>query len=141
MKRLILTVAALLLLVTGLSAQQPTKFLIFADTAGISPTGFPGTYMTWVFAKATPKAWPSSAVLVVWDCTKHQVKRVAQVKYEMKPDSSGVTGLIEEIDRPWQPVTDERLATLVCAIGPQHAAAAKDTTPAVVKPRSPYSES
>jgi hypothetical protein len=121
-------------------AQTPAEkqtFLVYVDTAGVSSVGV-GLYVTWVFAKASPNAYPSAGVLVAWDCLRRprMVKRLAQVVYRMTPDSAGVTGNIEEVDRPWQAVTDERMANLVCEIGPTHAPAV--TVPE--KPKSPYSD-
>jgi len=65
-------------------AQDPAtkqSFLVYVDTAGIAPVGPPGIYITWVFAKESPNALPSSGVLVAWDCLTRprMVKRLAQV--------------------------------------------------------------
>lgn len=140
---LMLIVAALLILLAFISApaqaqtpQPQQQFYIFADTAGIaSVEGAPDVYMTWVFAKASPTSLPSSGVLVAWDCAQHLVKRLAQVKYELTSDSTGVSGNIEEVDRPWQGVSDERLESLVCTIGPTHI---HTDTPPVVPQDQPW---
>lgn len=127
-------------------AQAPAaaqKFYVFVDTTGIAPLGPPNIYITWVFAKATPTAYPSSGILVAWDCDKGLVKRLAQVVYHMTTDSTGVTGNIEEVYREWQEVTDERAADLVCRIGPTHGVGTTTQQPdsiKVVKPQSPYSD-
>jgi hypothetical protein len=117
--------------------QQPT-FLVYVDTAGVAPVGAPGIYITWVFAKASPNAYPSSGVLVAWDCLNKPrlVKRLASVVYHMTADSAGVTGNIQEVERPWQAVTDEHMADLVCEIGPTH----KPSVVVPSKPKSPYSD-
>jgi hypothetical protein len=124
-------------------AQAPTftpqnqQFFIFADTAGVTPMpGLPNVYVTWVYARATPTSWPSSGVLVAWDCQAHKVKRLAQVKYQMRSDSTGVFGNIEEVIRDWQDVSDERLAMMVCHVGPEHDGTATHPEFAPGKPRS-----
>ena len=125
---LILGIMLWLSLIGIARAQEPAKaqpqFLVFVDTAGVAPVegAGPGIYITWVFAKATPTSYPSSGVLVAWDCLHRprMVKRLAQVVYAMRPDSAGVVGVPQEVDRPWQPATDERMANLVCEIGPTH---------------------
>lgn len=122
-------------------AQEPApqQFLVYVDTAGVAPIeGNPGMYITWVFAKATPTAYPSSAVLVVWDCAHNPrlVKRIAQVVYQMRPDSLGVVGVPEEVERPWQPVTDERMADLICRLGGEHDGTAKHPWLGPDKPRT-----
>jgi hypothetical protein len=123
------------------SAQEPAPkqtWYVFVDTAGVARVGPPGIYITWVFAKATPKAYPSSGILVAWDCNARprMVKRLAQVVYKMNKDSTGVFGSPIEVDRPWQPVTDERMANLVCEIGATRGPAMVEPT----KPQSPYSD-
>jgi hypothetical protein len=97
-------------------ATNERQWYIAVDTAGISRVA-PHTYVTWVFAKATPTAFPSSGIIVAWDCKARKVKRLAQVKYHLSSDSTTVTGDIEEVNQPWVPVSDERMYTLVCAIG------------------------
>ena len=138
-------------------AQAPNAptFYAFADTAGISqfvtledsagvkvPTAHPGVYITWIQARTSPTSLPSSAVLVAWDCEKHLVKRLAQIKYQLRPDSIGVQGSPEEVDRDWQAPTNPRLFDDVCRIGPTHQpAVTRPTHPAEVpamKPPSPY---
>jgi hypothetical protein len=100
------------------SAQETSErqWYIAVDTAGISRVA-PDTYVTWVFAKATPTSFPSSGIIVAWDCKARKVKRLAQVKYHLSPDSTTVTGDIEEVNQPWVPVSDERMYQLVCSIG------------------------
>jgi hypothetical protein len=116
--------------------QEPQQFYIFADSAGISPMpGMVNTYVTWVYARATPTSYPSSGVLVAWDCTAKKVKRLAQVKYQMRADSTGVFGDIVEVDRDWQDVSDERLAMMVCRVGPEHDGTATHPDLAPGKPR------
>lgn len=104
-------------------AFDPTRFLIALDTANIAPDSRlgPSVYLTWVYALTAPTSPPSSAVLVAWDCATHQVKRIAQVKYQWRPDSLGVDGPVQMVDHPWQAVSDERMYALVCKIGPTHA--------------------
>jgi hypothetical protein len=135
---LVLGVLLWLALVGIATAQEPAPkqtWYVFVDTAGVAAVA-PGIYMTWVFAKATPRAYPSSGILVAWDCDSkpRMVKRLAQVVYKMNNDSTGVFGTPTEVDRPWQPVTDERMANLVCEIGPTHGPATVEPT----KPQSPY---
>lgn len=135
---LILGIMLWLSLIGIARAQEPVtekqQFLVYVDTAGIVPVpNAPNVYITWVFAKATPLAYPSSGILVAWDCSApRMVKRLAQVIYSMNADSTGVVGSPEEVDRPWQTVTDEFMADLVCGIGPTH-------TPRPVA-KSPYSD-
>jgi hypothetical protein len=135
-------------------------FFVFADTAGIStfvtledsagakvPTAHPGIYITWVQARATATSLPSSAVLVAWDCARHQVKRLAQIVYQLRPDSLGVQGSPSEVDRDWQAPTNPGLFDLVCRVGPTHSPAVvaptvpKPPVPASPAPQSPYPES
>jgi hypothetical protein len=105
------------------TAQAPTeqKFLVAVDTAGIAATG-PNTYATWVYALSTPTSFPSSGILVEWDCTKKQVRRIAQVKYRLNADSSGVEGPVQMVNGPWMPISNSRMFALVCSVGPQHEA-------------------
>ena len=122
---IVLGIMLWLSLISIARAQEPAQrqFLVFVDTAGVAPVANePGMYITWVFAKSTPTSYPSSGILVMWDClhSPRIVKRIAQVVYHMTPDSTGVTGNIEEVNRPWQEVTDERMADLVCRIGSDH---------------------
>jgi hypothetical protein len=105
------------------SAQDSTrtKFLVAVDTAGI--VAVPGTdsvYTTWVFALATPTSFPSSGILVEFDCARNKVRRMVQVKYELNSDGKGVRGDLVEVNGPWVPVTNPRLFNLVCTIGPIH---------------------
>lgn len=121
------------------AAQEPAPkqtWYVFVDTAGVVPVpGAPDVYVTWVFAKATPTSYPSSGILVAWDCkAPRMVKRLAQVVYQMNRDSTGVVGTPVEVDRPWQLVTDERMANLVCEIGATRPAPTSGPT----KPQSPY---
>lgn len=109
-------------------APQKQQFLVFADTAGIGAIpGVPDVYSTWVYALSSPTSWPSSAVLVAWDCKAGKVKRLAHVVYRMKADSTGVEGPIVEDNGPWVEPVDPRLFKLVCTIGPTHTA--PDATP------------
>ena len=137
---IIAVIALILLTIRPVHAQQQQQqFYVFADTAGIAPiTGHPGMYATWVFAKASPEALPSSGILVAWDClhSPRMVKRLAQVVYQMTTDSTGVIGSIEEVDREWQEVSDQRLSDLVCRIGAQHEGTYKQPWLAPGKPRS-----
>lgn len=137
--RFLAVIAALVLLATPMRAQAPQQLYVFADTAGIAPiAGNPGMYVTWVFAKASPTSLPSSGVLVAWDCfhKPQLVKRLAQVVYHLTADSAGVTGSIEEVDRDWQPVSDDRLAEMVCRIGAQHDGSYNQPWLAPGKPRT-----
>lgn len=106
-----------------LHAQAPStgapKFLIFADTAGVSRVA-PDTYITWVFAKATPTSLPSSGVLVAFDCASKRVKRIAHVVYHLAADSVSVEGAIVEDTTGWVPVSNPRLFNVVCEVGPKH---------------------
>ena len=110
---------------------------VFVDSAGISRVE-PGIYITWVYAKATATSLPSSGVLVMWNCDTmpRQVKRIAQVVFSLTPDSTNVVGMIEEVDRPWQDVTNERMADMVCRVGPEHDGTATHPWYAPGKPRS-----
>jgi hypothetical protein len=100
---------------------QQSQFIVFADTAGIAPMpGVDSTYVTWVFALSTPTSYPSSGILVAWDCEQHKVKRLSHVVYQMKADSTGVEGPVVEDNGPWVEPVDPRLYALVCSIGPTH---------------------
>jgi hypothetical protein len=98
-------------------------WLVYADTAGISAVpGKPGVYTTWVFAKESPTSFPSSGLIVEWDCANGKVRRVAQIKYELAADSTVITGQLQEVNGPWVEPVDPRLYALVCTLGPQHEA-------------------
>lgn len=112
---------------------------ITADTAGIDTyvtvedsAGVPivvrhaDQYITHVSAAASPTAFPSSVIVVVWDCANRKVKRLSQTKYVLNADST-IVGQSEAVDRPWQDVVDERLYNLVCSIGPVHAVLWEET--------------
>jgi hypothetical protein len=139
-KRAIVTLAFLLgLLVSPAFGQtQATgKFHIAVDTAGVMPMGPAGVYVTWIYALATPTSWPSSGILVAFDCQNRKVKRLASVVYSMKADSTGVEGPIYEYEGEWVDVSIPRLFDLVCAIGPTHGPSVVE--PTVPKAGSPYS--
>lgn len=110
-------------------AHTDPSLQIAVDTAGIALAG-PDVYITWVYAVAGPKSWPSSGILVAFDCRERKVKRLAHVMYKMKSDSSGVEGPIIEDNLPWVDVTIPALYDLVCKIGPTHG-------PSVVEPTKP----
>jgi hypothetical protein len=118
-------------------AQEPTsrdttrQWLVVVDTAGIAPIA-PNVYATWVYALSSPTSFPSSGILVAWNCEAKLVRRFAQVKYEWNADSTGVQGPIVEVNRPWQAVSDMRMYNLVCSIGPTHVYDDKDDRPRVV---------
>jgi hypothetical protein len=130
--------ALLLGLLAGpLAAQAPAtkqRFEIAVDTAGISEVA-PNVYTTWVFARATPTSWPSSGILVAFDCQNRKVKRLAHVVYSLKPDSSGVEGPIYEDEGEWMDVSIPRLYDVVCSIGPTHGPSVVEPTPG---PESPH---
>lgn len=109
--------------------QQEQKFLVAVDTAGIMEAG-PNVYTTWVFALSSPTSYPSSGIMVAWDCANKKVRRLAHVVYQWNDTKTGVAGPIVEDNLPWVEVTDQRLYDLVCRIGPTHG-------PSVVKPTKP----
>lgn len=117
-----ISLVALALVTAPAAAQQPTAdpsnppLHIFADTAGVAHV-YDEVYVTWIQARAAENSWPSAAVLVAFDCEAKKVKRLAQVKYELLSDSSGVKGPIQEVSLPWMDPTNPRLFNLVCAIG------------------------
>jgi hypothetical protein len=117
---------------------NPTRFEIAVDTAGIMPVG-PNMYVTWIFARESPKHHPVSGIIVAFDCTNKRVKRLAQVKYEMQKDGT-IGGAIQEVERPWQAVTDSRVYDLVCSIGPTHPESVVEPTTPRERPRNPYSD-
>jgi hypothetical protein len=133
-------------------AQTNPQLQVFVDTAGIvaiSPPELPAThtsYLTWVFAKAGPGAYPSSGILVAFDCTGHKVRRISHVVYKMNDTNTGVTGDIVDDDSGWVEMTDPRLMTIVCSIGKAHSAQRQPWRPTPTdttktpKPKSPYSE-
>lgn len=134
MRRVILAIAFLLgLLVSPAFGQSPVsqKFHVAVDTAGVSeyPPGS-GIYITWVYALATPTSWPSSGILVAFDCRGKRVKRLAHVVYQMNADSTGVEGPVVEDYGEWQSISIPKLFDLVCSVGPSHA-------PSVVEPTVP----
>jgi hypothetical protein len=122
-----------------LAAQEPTRFEIAVDTAGISPVA-PNVYVTWIFAQESPKHHPVSGIIVAFDCTNRKVKRLAQVKYELQKDGS-IGGAIQEVDRPWQDVTWPRMFELVCTVGATRPfSVVEPTTPEdrrIARPRNP----
>lgn len=99
----------------GPIVKNPT-LMIFADTAGIARVQ-KDIYVTWVVARATPTALPSSGVLVAFDCKAHRVMRLAHVVYHMTADSSGVSGEIKEDFGQWDEVSIPKLFDLVCSVG------------------------
>lgn len=106
---------------------------IFVDTAGVSRVG-DDVYVTWVFAKATPTALPSSGILVTFDCGRHMVRRLAHVVYHLAPDdSTKVAGAIEDDNGPWSTVSIPALFDLVCDVGRAHGEGDAFTAP----PRPP----
>jgi hypothetical protein len=131
-------------------AQEPMtrdtsrQWFISLDTLGISPvpgTEGQGIYTTWVFAQETPTSFPSSAILVAWDCPNKLVRRFEQIKYEM--DSTGVIrGATRDVNMPWVAVVDPRMFSLVCTVGPQHEAAMRegedDSLPPPPSPDKPW---
>jgi hypothetical protein len=136
MRRLAATVVLLLgLFAQSLTAQAPAskqKFHIAIDTAGVMETG-ENIYTTWVFALATPTSWPSSGILVAFDCKNRLVKRLAHVVYSMKADGDGVEGPIVEDQGEWQQIAIPEMFELVCRIGPTHG-------PSVVEPTYPKTD-
>jgi hypothetical protein len=133
-------------------AQTNPHLQVFVDTAGIvaiSPPELPAThtsYLTWVFAKAGPGSYPSSGILVAFDCTGQKVRRISHVVYKMNDTNTGVTGDIVDDDSGWVAMTDPRLMTIVCSIGKAHSAQRQPWKPTPTdttktpKPKSPYSE-
>ncbi len=119
------------LVAAPLAAQAPTnqKFEIAVDTAGIMDAGVPGVYMTWVFARESPKHHPVSGILVAFDCKERKVKRLAHIVYSLRPDG-GIAGPVVEDEGEWQNVSIPSLFDLVCSIGPTHG-------PSVVQPTRP----
>lgn len=119
-QRALLVGAVLWLSLVALAvAQTQPKLEIAVDTAGISRIG-DSVYTTWVFSRANAHSYPSSGIIVEFDCKTSKVRRTAQVKYELKADSTGVWGPLVEVNGPWVPVTIPRLFNLVCTIGPTH---------------------
>jgi hypothetical protein len=147
MKDLLRTGLVLLGLLAGLAvggaAQAPEqpKFGIYVDTAGVSAVA-PDIYVTWIFAKASPKAFPSSGILVAFDCENHLVQRLAHVVYRLTPDGRSVTGEVVEDQGGWVSVSIPELFNLVCAIGATRPAPSfrGGEPPARERPRSPYSD-
>jgi hypothetical protein len=114
------------------TAQAPVadqKFHIAVDTAGITEAA-PDVYMTWVYSLSSPTSFPSSAILVAFDCRDRKVARMAEVKYGWNADSSGVVGkVVEKPMLQWVDVSIPRLFDLVCAIGPTHPSGVSEPTP------------
>lgn len=111
---------ALLVLAVQLHAQsaQP-RLLIYADTAAAHADG-PGTYTTWVYAKAGPNTFPSSGVEVAFDCVHRQVRRLSKVVYGWNADSTGVDGPILPDTTDWMPPHYPKLLEMVCLAGQDH---------------------
>jgi hypothetical protein len=114
----------------GQTPAADPHFEIAVDTAGVAEVA-PNVYATWVFARESPKHYPVSGILVAFDCSQRKVARMAQVKYRLKADSTGVEGDVEEMPMlQWVDVSIPRLFDAVCAIGPKHG-------PSVVEPTKP----
>ncbi len=113
-----LALALLCLLPAAAQAQAP-QLLVFADTAGVAVVG-DSSYLTWIFAKATPTSLPSSGVLVGFDCRHDRVQRYAHVVYQIGADSTGVTGDVVADTTGWVLVSNRPLFDLVCRVGPGH---------------------
>jgi hypothetical protein len=121
LRHIIFALAFLLGTFTRLAAQETTteqKFLIAVDTIGVTAVA-PDVYTTWIYALTSPTSYPSSGILVAFDCAGQRVKRLAHVVYHAKADGSpGVEGPIEEdLGAEWQEISIPRLFTLVCRIG------------------------
>ncbi|MCC2626590.1 MAG: hypothetical protein K0S14_240 [Thermomicrobiales bacterium] len=127
--RSLFILAFLLGLLAGPLVAQDQKFHVAVDTAGVSPVG-DNIYTTWVYALATPTSFPSSGILVAFDCANRKVKRLAHVVYQWNADSSGVEGPIVEDNGAWMDVSIPALYDLVCRVGPTHG-------PSVVESRKP----
>lgn len=143
MRKFVIFLAAFVgLSFSPLQAQAPQpKLQIFVDTAGVAAAQTPGVYVTWIFAKAGPQTFPSSGILVAFDCNKQMVKRLAHVVYKINADSSTVSGPVIEDDQSWVAPTIPTLFNLVCSTGAAHArknTMAEPTQPPAVKPQSPY---
>ena len=102
---------------TNRATEQP-QFEIAVDTLGIQAIG-DSAYMTWVFARESPKHHPVSGILVGFDCRNQKVARFAHVVYKLMPDGQ-IVGPIEEDPGTWVLVSNPRLFALVCEIGPKH---------------------
>lgn len=100
-------------------AENNPPLQIYVDTAGVSRMA-PDTYITWVFAKAGPNTWPSSGLIVGFDCKNRKVRRLAHVVYQLRPDGLGVTGDIVEDDLPWVDVKYPEMLRIVCEVGKNH---------------------
>jgi len=130
-RNLLRTFALLLLsgfLAGALFAQEKTtpsqnpKFTIYVDTAGVAPLPTVGQYITWIYAKTSDDAPPSSGVLVAFDCKAHEVMRVAHVVFHLAKDGKSVEGeIVEEAAPEWVPVTNPAVFDKVCEVGAEHA--------------------
>ena len=98
-------------------AQAPKpQFYTYVDTANVAAVA-PGTYVTWVYALSTPTSYPSSAIMVAFDCRARKVKRLYHIVYQMRDDSLGVVGPIVEDTGDWVPVSVPRTYEVVCSAG------------------------
>lgn len=110
------------------TTDHPT-FLTFVDTAGVAPIG-PDIYVTWIFAMTSPTSFPSSGILVAFDCQARKVARLKHVVYRWNADSTGVEGPIVDDPGTWVDVKVPETFDLVCRLGREHAAAqANDEKP------------
>jgi hypothetical protein len=99
-----------------LAPATPPTFLTFVDTTNIAVVA-PETYVTWIFALHTPTSYPSSGIMVAFDCRARKVRRLYHIVYELRGDSLGVTGPIVEDALPWVPVSVPATYNLVCEVG------------------------
>jgi hypothetical protein len=129
MRKSVLSFVLAALAYTGVASAQeanaptpaPVKLMAAIDTLGIV-TVQPGVYATWIFAMASPRSWPSSAIFVLFDCKARKVARVRHIVYKMRPDSLGVAGPVVEDSGEWVDVHVPKTFDLVCSVGAAHEA-------------------
>lgn len=141
MRSIFYSLAVILFAATAQAQEAPKdqKFMIVLDTAGVAATG-PDIYTTWVYAVTSPTSYPSSAILVAFDCTHQKVMRLAHVVYRWNATKTGIEGpVIEETNPAWVDISIPKMFEKVCSIGRTKAsfneAPTKPAQPKFVDPR------
>lgn len=124
-RRAVVALAFLLGTVAPLHAQAPgttPTFYTFVDTAGVAAVpDSTDQYLTWIYAREGPTVPPASGILVMFDCEKQLVKRVAHIVYQRLGDST-YSGPTMYDSTGWVPVSVPPTFQLVCSIGAKHVA-------------------
>ena len=139
MRKTLYIVAFLLALFAPRAVAQGQKFLIRVDTAGVMP--YPGqnhAYVTWVYALSSPTSFPSSAILVAFDCAGKKVMRLAHIKYQWNATKTGVEGPVVTEEHPeWVDISIPEMFAVVCRVGPTHGKSVIEPTLPDANPQPP----